>query len=133
MYDSDVAVSWAKMSADPYNRDPSAKCLPCQTPAYAPPTYGTPAPPPALGQAPCVACPPDATFNQRRNTRDAGPPCCVTETYGYGTTTWPWQSSDLSSVSSAKMGPRLWEDLYAVKDRARTGFAFSPVFNPYVL
>jgi hypothetical protein len=137
-YDSyDVPVSWATMTSDPYNQDPSAQCLPCKTPSYVAPSWHTPAPPPAPGQAPCVQCPNNRTMGMRRTVRDSGPPCCITETYGneggYNNQPWPWQWADGSTTPNTGMEPELWQDLYEVKDRAQTGFAFNPIFNPYVL
>ena len=120
------------MESDPYMRDPSANCLPCQSSKYRAPTRGTPAPPPVPGQAPCAACPSNATFGERRTARDAGPPCCITEKYG-NTRAWPWEYADGSSTPDAGPEPPLWQDIYEVKDRTKTGFEFQTVFNPYVL
>lgn len=129
-HSDNFSTSWATMASDPYTRDPSSNCLPCQTPEYIAPTRGTPAPPPASGQSPCVACPNSATFGERRIARDAGPPCCVTEQYGHSS--WPWGYAD-GSTPDTGLEPQLWQDLYVVKNRAKTGFEFSPIFNPYVL
>ena len=128
-----MSTSWATFESDPFH-DGKAACLSCASPQRPPaPTAGTPAPPPRPGQAPCVACPADSTFAQRLNARDSGPPCCVTETYGYAAPTWPWQWGGNSSTPAPPMAPELWQDLYAVKNRALTGFDLSPTFNPYVL
>ena len=117
---SDVPVTWANMSSNPYNQDPSATCLPCKS-AYVP------------GHPACTACPDNANMGMRRTMRDAGPPCCVTEKYGYNSQKWPWEWADGSSTPHTQMEPELWQDLYAVKDRVRTGFPYNPIFNPYVL
>jgi hypothetical protein len=130
-HSDNFSTSWATTASDPYQRDPTAACLPCQT-KHMPATRGTPAPPPAPGQAPCMACPPNATFAERRTVRDAGPPCCITEKYG-NIPAWPWGYADGSSTPDTGLQPQLWQDIYEVKDRSKTGFAFSPVFNPYVL
>jgi hypothetical protein len=130
-HSDNFSMSWATMTSDPYMQDSSSSCLPCQTPAYIDPTHGTPAPPPAPGQAPCAACPTNATFNDRRTVRDAGPPCCVTQEYGY-TSAWPWAYAE-GSTPDTGLDPELFQDLYVVKDRRKTGFALNPMFNPYVL
>lgn len=127
----DVAISWATMQSDPYRRDPTSKCLPCQT-RHAAPTPGTPAPPPAFGKPPCVACPAASTFAERKNMRDAGPPCCVTETYEQ-TRQWPWMWGGGAVTPNVEGTPELWQEQYAVKNRAKTGFGLSPTFNPHVL
>lgn len=124
-----VPVSWSIMDSDPYNRDPTQACLPCKS-ISRPPTHGTPAPPPAPGQAPCLACPANNTYAQRLITRDAGPPCCITETYGH--TAWPWQWGGNVNTPDGD-SPELWQDHYVVKDRTATGFDLTPSFNPYVL
>ncbi len=130
---SNVPISWATLESNPF-LDPRSTCLPCTSPQNPPaPMPDTPAPPPNPGQAPCHACPPNATFAQRLIVRDTGPPCCTTETYGYNTTTWPWSWGGEATTPSPEMTPELWQDLYVVKNRAVTGFDYAPIFNPYVL
>lgn len=126
-----VPISWASMASSPYHRDPTSKCLPCQS-VHRAPSPGTPAPPPAAGKAPCVACPNAAAFADRKNIRDTGPPCCVTETYGHSQQ-WPWMWGGESDTPNTNGVPELWQEQYKVKDRSQTGFYLSPTFNPHVL
>ncbi len=47
------------------------------------------------------------------------------------TVAWPWEYAGSSTPGA---GPEpLWQDLYEVRDRSKTGFEFQTVFNPYVL
>lgn len=128
----DLTNGWSSLDQNPYNRDPSANCLPCKT-VHMPPTRAVPAPPPAPGQAPCVACPSDATFAQRLITRDSGPPCCVTEKYGYNQEAWPYNFGG-HTVTPDTMDAELFQDLYVIKDRvADSSNSYTPIFNAYVL
>ena len=136
-----VPVSWATLDSETFH-DGKAACMPC-TINPNPPAPGVglgsiAAPPPLPGMAPCVACPSNATFPQRLNVRDEGPPCCTTESYSYNKGAWPWQYGGMSlgeseALTPSTTAPQLWQDLYTVKDRRATGFALSPIFNPYVL
>jgi hypothetical protein len=57
----------------------------------------------------------------------------VTEKYGYNSQKWPWEWANGSNTPHTGMEPELWQDLYVVKNRARTGFPYNPIFNPNVL
>ena len=140
-----VPTSWAVLSTDPF-QDPRADCLQCQpfknpSNGAAAPQYGdVAAPPPGPGVRPCPQCPALPTFPQRLIARDLGPPCCTTETYRYNTGKWPWQYGSFTAgvinsveTPSPPNPPELFQDLYAVKNRARSGFKYDPIFNPYVL
>ena len=129
---ADVPVSYSVIDANPYQRDPTAECLPCKSHPRTG-SRGTPAPPPAHGQAPCAACPAAPTWSGRRQVRDAGPPCSTTEAYRHAP--WPrsWGGSASTPDVSPTSAPELWQDLYMVKNRSVTGFPLNPTFNPFVL
>jgi len=105
-------------------------CVPSQNPPL--PMPGTPAPPPVRGEKPCVECASGFTFPQRLNKQDEGMPCCTSGQDSYRSA-WPWNWGGGEEVLGPALSPQLWQDLYAVKNRAVTGFAYDPNVNPFVL
>jgi hypothetical protein len=81
----------------------------------------------------CTSCPPCTTqrFQTRLMVRDAGPPCCTTETYSYGTT-WPYEFAGGSTCPDTK-SPPLFQELYNVRNYAPGDARLNTPYNPFVL
>jgi hypothetical protein len=82
----------------------------------------------------CTACPACKVdrFQTRMMIRDAGPPCCTTESYDYNTGKWPYEFAGGSTCPNGPDLP-LYQDLYAVKKRPRYDLPLEPIYNPYLL
>lgn len=82
----------------------------------------------------CTACPPCKAdrFQTRMMVRDAGPPCCTTESYEYGTGHWPYQFAGGVTCPNGPDLP-LFQDLYAVKKRPYYQLPVAPIYDPYTL
>lgn len=82
----------------------------------------------------CTSCPPCKSdrFQTRMMVRDAGPPCCTTESYDYGTGLWPYQFAGGSTCPNGPDLP-LFQDLYEVKKRPKSDMPLAPIYNPYLL
>jgi hypothetical protein len=82
----------------------------------------------------CTSCPPCKVdrFQTRLMVRDAGPPCCTTESYEYNTGAWPYQFAGGSVCPNGPDLP-LFQDLYAIKKRPQYQMPVEPIYDPYVL
>lgn len=82
----------------------------------------------------CTSCPPCKAdrFQTRLMARDAGPPCCTTESYDYGTGAWPYE---FAGGSTCPQGPDLplYQDLYYIKKRPMHDLPLALSYNPYLL
>ena len=82
----------------------------------------------------CTSCPPCKVdrFATRMMVRDAGPPCCTTESYEYNTGMWPFEFAGGSTCPNGPDLP-LFQDLYTMKKRPKSDFPLAPIYDPYLL
>ncbi len=81
----------------------------------------------------CTSCPPCVgnRFQTRLAIRDAGPSCCTTETYSYGTS-WPYEFAGGSNCPRGPEEPQ-FQELTEVRHYPRQDIPIKMPFNPFYL
>jgi len=81
----------------------------------------------------CTSCPTCTAdrFQTRMMTRDAGPPCCTTESYQYGTS-WPYEFAGGSTCPKGESLP-LFQELYNVRSYPAQDIPIQTPYNPYYI